>query len=278
MGSVLPLSAQDINDQLQRILEFPVFKNSPTLARFLEFIVSETIHERNQQIKEYSIAMHVLNRSRDFNPTNDAIVRIHAGRLRRALHEYYLTDGLNDPIIIHVPKGCYVPEYETIVRTHPNEATSTFIGTAAVKPSIAVFPFRTIPKRPNSDVFSLILGEELSAELSRFRDISVIGYYSMEMMAKIEQNILEAGRSVGADYIITGRLQYNDQSVRVRATLLVTSTGQVMMTKSLGKDAPLPDVFEIQQEIVQGVVASFEGSFGNIAVFPGPDLAPRRIE
>lgn len=258
----MPHSAEDIRNQLQRILDFPRFRNSPTLTRFLKFIVSETILDKIQQIKEYSIAVHVLNRSSDFNPNNDAIVRIHAGRLRRALHEYYLTDGINDPIVIHIPKGCYIPEYKTPLKEGSNGAITSFIPDTSLKPSIAVFPFRSIPKGPISDVFSLILGEELSAELSRFRDISVIGYYSMDMMAKIEQNILEAGRSVGADYIITGSLQYNDQSVRVRVTLLITSTGEVMMTRSLGKEAPLPGLIEIQDELVQDVVNALGGCYG----------------
>ena len=99
------LATEEINLQLQQILASPAFKNSPTLSKFLSFIISETLLERQQQLKEYNIALNVLNRSPHFNPQDDAIVRIHAGRLRRALNEYYMIHGINDPIIIHVPKG-----------------------------------------------------------------------------------------------------------------------------------------------------------------------------
>ena len=53
---------EEINNQLHRILEYPAFRSSWVLTKFLEFIISETIHERDQQIKEYSIAVNVLNR------------------------------------------------------------------------------------------------------------------------------------------------------------------------------------------------------------------------
>src|SRR4051794_36840976 len=101
-------STEEINQQTRRILEFPMFRNSPVLSRFLEFIIAETVHNKQLHIKEYSIAINVLYRSRDFNPNTDSIVRIHAGRLRRALNDYYLTQGVYDAIVIRIPKGCYV--------------------------------------------------------------------------------------------------------------------------------------------------------------------------
>src|SRR5690349_8629399 len=104
-------SPEEIDQQKKRILEFPMFRNSPVLSRFLEFIICETIQNRELQIKEYSIAINVLRRPRHFNPSGDSIVRIHAGRLRRALNDYYLTMGLYDPIVIQIPKGGYVPEF-----------------------------------------------------------------------------------------------------------------------------------------------------------------------
>ena len=109
MESVKLFLAEEINDQIKRILNSPGFRNSPTLSRFLSFVVSEAKLGHQQQIKEYSIAVNVLNRPPDFKPQDDAVVRIHAGRLRRALSEYYLIEGIHDPIIIHIPKGGYIP-------------------------------------------------------------------------------------------------------------------------------------------------------------------------
>ena len=114
-----PFSVEEVNLQAQRILQQVTFRNSPTLSSFLNFIISETVQGRQQQIKEYTIALNVLNRSRDFKPQEDAVVRIHAGRLRRALNDYYITQGINDPIIIQIPKGSYVPEFRAADKSEP---------------------------------------------------------------------------------------------------------------------------------------------------------------
>ncbi len=254
----------EINAQLQRVLDFSAFKNSPILSKFLSFIVSETIHHRQQQIKEYSIAINVLNRRVDFNPKGDAVVRIHAGRLRRALNEYYIIQGMNDPVVINIPKGCYVPQFERgdVDKMEAGKPAAT--APLNINAVVAVFPFRTFPQTPEIDHISLMLGEQLSAELSRFQDISVIGYYSMEMTAKIEQNILEAGKLVAADYIVTGSLHYYEQNIHVLVNLLNVATGEVLMTRTFEGEIQFPRAFEILDDIVKNVVGSVGGYYGII--------------
>ena len=102
-------SKDEIRQQLKRIFADPIFSVSDILKRFLSFITEETIDGRSNQIKEYTIGLNVLNKTFAFNPKEDAIVRIHAGRLRRALNNYYRTTGSSDPIYISMPKGGYVP-------------------------------------------------------------------------------------------------------------------------------------------------------------------------
>jgi TolB-like protein len=257
-------STKEINLQLQRILDSVAFRNSPTLARFLSFVISETVLEKEQHIKEYSIAVNVLNRPPDFNPHDDAVVRIHAGRLRRALNDYYLIQGINDPIIIHIPKGGYIPQFELGVTGKTGRRTAPIPPETGVKPIVVVFPFRTMPQSPDVEQFSLILGEQLSAELSRFQDLSVIGYYSMEMTSKIELNILEAGKLVNADYIINGSLQNYDQRIHVQVNLLKTATGEIMMTKSFEREFVFSGIIEMQDEIVKSVIGRVGGYWGII--------------
>ena len=83
------MSKEIINHQLQKIISDPIFAVSNILRRFLSFIVEETLAGHSNQLKEYTIGVKVLNKPTDFQPQKDAIVRIHAGRLRRALSHYY---------------------------------------------------------------------------------------------------------------------------------------------------------------------------------------------
>ena len=264
MEIIKTFSIEEINAQLQRVLAAPVFQNSPTLTNFLSFIVTETIHDKQQHIKEYSIAINVLNRQPDFNPHDDAVVRIHAGRLRRALNEYYLTKGIHDPIVIQIPKGGYIPQFEVGHSEKVVEVRLKVLAEHRAKPVVAVFPFHIFSQRKELTEFSLILEEQFSAELSRFKEISVIGYYSEEMKAKIGQNVLEAGKSIGADYIIMGSLQYRNQFLRIMANLLITATGEVIMIKSFEKQVLVSDLYKIQDEIIQGIISAVGGYYGII--------------
>jgi TolB-like protein len=107
--SVSSFSKDQIHEQLQRIFENPLFAVSAILKRFLLFVTEESLEGRSNQIKEYTIGVNVLHKPTNFNPRQDAIVRIHAGRLRRALNQYYKEAGAHDPILISIPKGSYFP-------------------------------------------------------------------------------------------------------------------------------------------------------------------------
>jgi TolB-like protein len=237
--------AEEINLQTRRILNFPMFRNSPVLSRFLEFVIAETIQNRELQIKEYSIAINVLHRARDFNPNVDSIVRIHAGRLRRALNEYYLTEGIYDPIIITIPKGGYVPEFSDSGTLRPVSPKPPFVNEPELKPSVAIFPFRVATKRENLKEFLFLLEEQLSEELLSFHDVSVTGYYSSEMKAKIRENILEAGKLTGANYILTGSITNSGTNLRVVINLLVTETGEVLLCKSFERKNLSSDIIKV---------------------------------
>ena len=100
-----------IRAQLERILHSTEFRGSDKQRKFLSFVVEETLAGRALQLKGYTIAVVVYGRKENFDPQVDPIVRVEAGRLRRALEHYYLTAGENDPVRITIPKGSYVPAW-----------------------------------------------------------------------------------------------------------------------------------------------------------------------
>src|SRR5664279_1300132 len=106
LNGIPPVSARA---HLLKVLADPIFCGSDILKRFLAFIVQEMLDGRSNQLKEYTIGVNVLNKPVDFRPQTDAIVRIHATRLRRALNRYYAGSGNEDLLRITIPKGNYVP-------------------------------------------------------------------------------------------------------------------------------------------------------------------------
>src|SRR5262245_16637989 len=96
-------------EQLDRILRSTALVTSPSLSRFLRYIVEETLAGRGSAIREYTLGVHVFDRGEDFNPRLDPIVRVQARNLRSRIAKYYETLGAGDPIRIELPKGTYVP-------------------------------------------------------------------------------------------------------------------------------------------------------------------------
>ncbi|MBW9054444.1 hypothetical protein [Rhizobium mesosinicum] len=111
LGSLEP-TADEICRQVERILGSEEF-HAPKRGRdFLEFVVNETLAGRSGFLKAFTIANVVFGREASFDPQNDPVVRIEAGRIRKALERYYLVAGRTDEVIITVPKGGYVPHFE----------------------------------------------------------------------------------------------------------------------------------------------------------------------
>ncbi|WP_276122083.1 adenylate cyclase [Pararhizobium qamdonense] len=111
IGRREPPGAEDIRVQLQRVVtssEFPSFGRG---AAFLTYIVEETLAGRATRLKGFSIALEVFRRDEHFTQ-EDPVVRIEAGRLRRALERYYFVAGQTDPVRIDIPKGGYVPTFK----------------------------------------------------------------------------------------------------------------------------------------------------------------------
>ncbi len=258
MESLKKSTHEQIFTELESVLKFNSLKNSPILSRFLKFVVEETLNENQHLIKEYSIAVNVLNRASDFNSNDDAVVRIHAGRLRRILNEYYLTVGQNNALMIDIPKGSYIPKF--IQQKNERPIAPPHDDT---NPIIAIFPFKSISQKQNLDIFSTMLCEEISAELSLFEDISVIGHFSPDMISKINQNILGAAKAIGADFIITGNIQCNNKTLQIRINLLNSITGEFVLTKSFDH-LDTKDIHQIQNEIVRSIVSEIGGYYGII--------------
>ena len=108
--TVLPV-AHEVRAELERVIASPEFSASERDRKFLRYVVEETLAGRADRIKGYSIGTEVFGRDASFDAQSDPVVRIEAGRLRRALERYYLMDGRTDAIHIDIPKGAYVPTF-----------------------------------------------------------------------------------------------------------------------------------------------------------------------
>ena len=105
------LSNGEVKTQLDKILASRGFVQTERLGQFLRYVVDETLAGRDDRLKEYSIAIEVFDRDDTFDPQTSSVVRVEASRLRTKLDEYYRGTGRDDPMVIELPRGRYVPVF-----------------------------------------------------------------------------------------------------------------------------------------------------------------------
>jgi tetratricopeptide (TPR) repeat protein len=124
-----PPRASEIRAALSRISASDPFRSAPQLVSFLTFVVEKTIAGESGELKGYTIATRALGRPPEFDPQIDPIVRVEAMRLRRALQAYYSGAGADDPLVMSIPRGSYVPQFcnrgETVGLPLPLEGSPT---------------------------------------------------------------------------------------------------------------------------------------------------------
>lgn len=92
-------------EQLERILGSKLFGNSKRNQDLLRYLFQAEIE--NKSIKEVSIAIDIFEKDESFDPSDDTVVRVSIGNLRKKIETYYYTEGADDPIRIEIPKGRY---------------------------------------------------------------------------------------------------------------------------------------------------------------------------
>jgi len=255
-----------IREQLDRILASPEFPGKARAGRFLQFVVEETLSGRAEQLKGFTIALAVFDRNESFDSQTDPVVRIEAGRLRRAVERYYLTAGKADPILIQIPKGGYVPTFlanpahkpttSAVVASRETPARARAHMPIFEKPAVAAVPFEIIGKEELESYFSTGLAEEIIIELTRFQDLAVIDGQTAARYRGSNLDPLQIGRELGS-------LQKHGDRLRITARLADAITGAQLWAESYDRDLSTA-ICSVYSEVAQRVVAKIADIHGVI--------------
>ena len=101
-GEAIGFTREEILIQMRKVLKSSELSSKSKLCKLLQYIIDETLDGRKDKIKGYTIGVDVFGKEEGFDPEQDPLVRIHAGRLRRVLRLYYLETGRKDSIKINV--------------------------------------------------------------------------------------------------------------------------------------------------------------------------------
>jgi hypothetical protein len=99
-----------IQEQLERILTNPLFRNSKRYPNLLRYVVEQTLQGHTTQLKERTLGIEVFGRDPDYDTNLDPVVRTTAGEIRKRIAQYYHEPGRENEIRIDLPLGSYIPE------------------------------------------------------------------------------------------------------------------------------------------------------------------------
>lgn len=124
------------------------------------------------------------------------------------------------------------------------------------KPSIAVFPFSNLRTDSDDDYFADGISEDITTGLSRCGWLFVIARNSAFRYRGAATDIRQAGKELGVRYVLEGSVRKSGNQVRVNCQLVQSENGTCIWAERF--DRSMADIFALQDEIAQGVIAALE--------------------
>jgi TolB-like protein/DNA-binding winged helix-turn-helix (wHTH) protein/tetratricopeptide (TPR) repeat protein len=124
------------------------------------------------------------------------------------------------------------------------------LGSASPR-SIAVLPFRPLVDQPRDEALEVGLADAVIVRLGRLEQLRVPSINAVQRYAAMETDPLAAGRDLGVDAVLDGRLLRRNGNVRLSARLLDVETGGTLWAEQW--DFPWSDIFTVQDAMAAAV-------------------------
>ncbi len=95
----------------ERVASSRYVNRSARLRDLLLYLTTRVVDEEVAEIHEQEVGHKVFGRPANYDTSSDNIVRVHASMLRKRLEQYFAEEGLNEPLILEIPKGNYAPVF-----------------------------------------------------------------------------------------------------------------------------------------------------------------------
>ena len=124
------------------------------------------------------------------------------------------------------------------------------------RPAIAVLPFDNMSGDPEQEYFSDGISEDIITALSKLRWFFVIARNSSFIYKGKAVHMKQVADELGVRYVVEGSVRKSGDRVRITAQLNDVATGSHIWAERYDRD--LADVFAVQDEITEAIVAAIE--------------------
>lgn len=206
--------ASEIQIALDAILSSDAFRRSKRARSLLEYLVKETQAGRGDQLKAFNIAVDVFGRDASFDSESNALVRVQAGKLRERLELYYLSEGKENTLEIHVPKGSYVATFSEKPNTTSPQTSNApavvqslllhrfflpFIGVVIAIITAVYFTLPSSPSKPVAENQAPQSGNNVMAQIAF--EVQSSGERGKDLSAFIKQRADKTVKRYGQLYV-----------------------------------------------------------------------------
>lgn len=271
LGSDKTHHAGLVRQELKRLCEDELFRDTTRVKRFLRYVTEETLQGRGDRLKGYTLGVEVFDRPEDFDPQSDTIVRVQAGQLRRRLELYYAGRGANNTVRISIPRG----RYEPIFHIDENKAVNEEIGVSGnitadpprvenPRPVIAVMPLENLTqKESEAEYFADGLTAEVINALVQFRSMCVLSLPATTLeKGGRALSVQEVGEANGANVVLIGSVRQEANIFRVTISLVCSETGEHLLSRVFDRQYSQGQLFTLQEELASHISAEIAGPLG----------------
>jgi TolB-like protein len=144
------------------------------------------------------------------------------------------------------------------------------------RPAIAVLPFINMSGDPEQEYFSDGISEDIITALSKLRWFFVIARNSSFTYKGKAVHIKQVGDELGVGYVVEGSVRKGGDRVRITVQLNDVATGSHLWAERY--DRSLADVFAVQDEITEAIVAAIEPQLYAAESFHAQRKAPDSMD
>ena len=166
-------------------------------------------------------------------------------------------EDLGERKLKNLDRPVRVYRIDAIASKGPSEISGSPVAESPTGPSVAVLPFVNLRGDTEKNYFSDGITEDILAGLSRFRQLFVIARNSSFRYRDQMVDVRQVARELGVRFVVEGSVRKAGTHLRVTVQLVEATTGNHLWAEKF--DRELQDIFAVQDEITQSIVASIAG-------------------
>ena len=145
-------------------------------------------------------------------------------------------------------------------------------------PWIAVLPFRNRSSDAALENFGDDLAEDITTGLSRFPFYFVVAASSALRFKGKAMDVRDVARELGARYVLEGSARGASNRIRVNVQLSDAVTGTALWAETFDRDLSSRDIFSLQDELTDRIVATVADVHGVLARSMGALVKSKPVE